>query len=171
LKTKGDWISNGPVLPLEFSRISGSRDGALTLVIDPENGTECLTSYILSDREYLEDAICDLRVREGTVVRRIGFVNLVDGSERSNIMPEASDVIRKWASTMEFDAVIWTDLPSDFEKKQGKPFTIENAINYLTKELNEVGTSRAYEYISKAPKESDTELRKEIVKHPWYLEK
>ena len=32
LPVKGQWKKNGPVLPIEFSRVS--RDGRLTLVID-----------------------------------------------------------------------------------------------------------------------------------------
>jgi len=33
------WKNDGPKLKIEFSRISGSRKGALTLVIDEVNGT------------------------------------------------------------------------------------------------------------------------------------
>lgn len=39
------WLQDGPVLKLEFSRISESRKDALTLVIDGVNGSECKTSY------------------------------------------------------------------------------------------------------------------------------
>jgi len=34
------WKFDGPLLPLEFSRISKSRDNALTLVIDELNGSQ-----------------------------------------------------------------------------------------------------------------------------------
>jgi len=37
-----DWKDGGPKLPIEFSRVSSSRDGALTLVIDEKNGVETL---------------------------------------------------------------------------------------------------------------------------------
>src|ERR1700761_4705343 len=50
---------------LEFSRISKSRGGALTLVVDPENGIETTVSYCVSARAQPFDAIEDLRVREG----------------------------------------------------------------------------------------------------------
>lgn len=33
-KQRGEWLKDGPILPLEFSRVSASRDKALTLVID-----------------------------------------------------------------------------------------------------------------------------------------
>ncbi|MHC2302867.1 hypothetical protein [Rhizobium mongolense] len=38
------WLRGGPVLMLEFSRISESRKSALTLVIDNTHGEPCETS-------------------------------------------------------------------------------------------------------------------------------
>ena len=58
-------------LQIEFSRISKSRKDALTLVVDEENGTECCVRHALSKRKYLEDAVCDLKRREGTSWRKI----------------------------------------------------------------------------------------------------
>ena len=72
----GVWKEDGPILPIEFSRISDSRNGALTLVIDPDNGYQVRTKYTLSKRENPEDAVCDLRTREGTVIRHIGLIDL-----------------------------------------------------------------------------------------------
>ena len=37
LQIKGDWVASGPELDIEFSRVS--KDGRLTLVIDPVNGS------------------------------------------------------------------------------------------------------------------------------------
>lgn len=173
LKTKGDWNDNGPILPLEFSRISSSRKGALTLVIDPDNGRMCQTSYILSTRKNLEDSIGDLREREGTSDHRIGFVNLIDGSQRSNVMPTAVDIIGEWAHAMNFDAVVWTDLPSNFKEKTEKDFSPKSATIYLEKELNKeenpTGFEAAHEYISKAPEAIKTSFREAIVKHSWFI--
>lgn len=64
LPVTGDWQQGGPVLPIEFSRISS--DGRLTLVIDEANGTEIVTHYTLSSRTNVKDAIEDLRKREDT---------------------------------------------------------------------------------------------------------
>ena len=60
LKLSSEWLADGPVLPIEFSRVSQSRGGALTLVIDPEHGAECRTSYAISSRRRLDDVVCDL---------------------------------------------------------------------------------------------------------------
>lgn len=76
----GPWQSDGPTLKLEFSRISQkTRLGALTLAIDPSNGVSCRVAYTRSTRKDPNDAICDLRSREGTVLNRVG-VMFLDGS-------------------------------------------------------------------------------------------
>jgi hypothetical protein len=73
-KYHGEWLADGPILPLEFSRVSGeTRKRALTLVIDPDNGTNCTVQYAMSTRKDPDDAIADLRCREGTVMRCMGF--------------------------------------------------------------------------------------------------
>ena len=160
-KLKGEWFKGGPLLPLEFSRISESRIGILTLVIDPQNGKEASVRFATSARITLEDAICDLRTREGTVVKYIGFVDLVGGSQRCNAFPKAADTIRSWASNKGFEAVVWTDLPSNFCKKHGQKFEIENAVKYLKElcEQDKCAAKAAHEYINNAPEEINTPLR------------
>jgi hypothetical protein len=46
LPMSGDWKRGGPVLPIEFSRVSS--DGRLTLVIDEQYGVDVITRYVLS---------------------------------------------------------------------------------------------------------------------------
>ena len=72
------WTVGGPSVPVEFSRVSSSRHRSLTLVIDPMNGVDTPTRYAFSKRTRLKDAICDLRTRENTVYRNIGFVDIVN---------------------------------------------------------------------------------------------
>jgi len=50
----GLWELDGPNLKIEFSRISQTRGGALTLVIDPTNGTRCRVAHTKSKRHGLE---------------------------------------------------------------------------------------------------------------------
>jgi hypothetical protein len=42
----GPWQSDGPSLKIEFSRISSTRGGALTLVIDPHHGAICTVHIV-----------------------------------------------------------------------------------------------------------------------------
>jgi hypothetical protein len=104
------WQPGGPILKLEFARISESRKGALTLVIDRESGSDCVTADAVSTRRNRDDAIADLRCRERTVVRRMGYY-FRDGSRICQ--PDAPDTIAPWAAEKGFDVVVWTGLPSN----------------------------------------------------------
>ncbi len=83
LPREGVWQEQGPSLPMEFSRVS--RDGRLTLVIDPEHGEVVPTLFVLSPRTDIEDAIADLRTREGTNSANIGFLNLERNTHRNRV--------------------------------------------------------------------------------------
>ena len=67
------WKTDGPELPLEFSRIS--KDGRLTLVIDELNGADCLSLYAYNPRTSIIGVMRDLRTREGTTEKWIGYYN------------------------------------------------------------------------------------------------
>ena len=163
-KQHGSWQADGPVLRLEFSRISESRKGALTLVIDSEHGSDCQTSYAVSNRKNPDDAIADLRCREGTVMRRMGYY-FRDGSRRCE--PEVPDTIAPWAAEKGFDVVVWTGLPSNFEQESGKNFSIPNAISYL-QSLTPEGKSMAATYVWRAPDFVQTTLRDALQTEPWF---
>lgn len=167
LPLRTEWNPAGPSLPLEFSRVSTTRHGALTLVVDPENGVNCSTSFALSSRELLDDAICDLRCREGTISRRIGFVDLVSGAQRSNVHPSLADVLRSWAEERGFSSVVWTDLPSNFDEDGRGPFSVEAAESYL-RSLDAQGQRCAKEYISRAPACVRTPLRDHVERAEWW---
>lgn len=161
LPIKGCWKENGPLLPLEFSRVS--KDGRLTLVIDHLNGSDTKTCYALSSRAVLTDALEDLRSREGTVEKWIGYLNINDGTGSFNKYSDHVDVferIKEWAVSLNLDAVVWTALPSQFEDKTGKNFSVENAIQYI-KSLPKSAKKTAIEYIKKAPACVETPFRKQ----------
>ena len=163
---KNDWQEGGPELPIEFSRVSDSRGGALTLVIDPDNGVETPTRFAVSQRRKIADAICDLRTREGTVVKRIGYVNLVTGDQRCSAYSRAGDIVRKWAEEKGFDAVVWTDLPSNFREKTCKEFSIDDAVEYLHG-LKGDSAREARDYMRNAPQEVQTPVRERLNDDPW----
>jgi len=115
-KCMGKWENDGPILPIEFTRISYSRNGALTLVIDPDNGSQVRTKYTLSKRKEPEDTACDLRTREGTVIRHIGLIDLEKVFYRGH-WSFIIDKIKLWATEKKLHAVVWTDLPSNYTKR------------------------------------------------------
>lgn len=162
LQVVDDWNNQGPKLNVEFSRVS--KDGRLTLVIDPENGVEVGTYFAQSIRSDLGHAIADLRDREGTVRRRIGFVDRKNGESSKLEFSDHIDVfgnIGKWCDSQSFDAAVWTALPPQFKEQTGKEFNIENAITYL-KCLPLSARKNALEYIRKAPDEVMTPLRQMV---------
>jgi hypothetical protein len=166
-----DWKSSGPALPLEFSRVSPSRENALTLVVDEQNGSACSVFYAVSRRRSPEDAIADLRRREGTTVANIGYCFL-DGSRNNSKSQRTLSAINSWASDRAIDVVLWTDLSSNFKAKSSHKceFTVAAALAHLHS-LPANGKDKAAEYIWRAPPVVDTPLRRAVQVEPWFKER
>jgi hypothetical protein len=166
-KWHDSWKSDGPEIPLEFSRISSSRLGALTLVIDHAHGQATTVSYSMSKRLSLDEALVDLRCREGATLSSIGFVCRGGAGNRAR-EEKTKAAISAWVDrTLDIDAVVWTDLKSNFEEKSGKPFSIDAAISYL-QNLNVVAKVKAAEYAWRAPPFVRTPLREALETKPWF---
>lgn len=163
-KTHHDWRLDGPILPLEFSRVSATRNDALTLVIDTNNGTDCKTAYAMSKRQNPVDTIEDLRCREGTIMKRIGRY-FSDNSSRSNVgVPSA---IVSWAKEKRLDVVVWTALSSNFKQETEREFTFDAAIEHL-QGLSREGKANAATYVWRAPPFVQTKLREALETEPWF---
>jgi hypothetical protein len=160
------WKKAGPLLKLEFSRISRSRCNALTLVIDEDDGELNTVSYSISKRLKLIDAMCDLRCREGTTIQNIGYYSASNGSNRCR-NPQALKSIITWCKKKQMTDVVWTDLKSNFTKKKGSLF-VDAAITYIQTVLTAEGKSKAAEYIWRAPTFVNTPLRRALQTPPWF---
>ena len=163
LPREGIWQEQGPLLPIEFSRVS--QDGRLTLVIDPEHGERVPTLFILSPRADIEDAIADLRTREGTSSNNIGFVDLERNTHRSRVQQLIPD-LRAWASEHNFRGLVWTDLAPNFQSRLGHIFSIDSAEQYLRR-LPRGVAAQARRYIVNAPAVVDTPLRRRLNEIGW----
>ncbi len=164
LRIDGSWNNQDPCLEIEFSRVS--KDGRLTLVIDPDNGAEIETYHAKSVRSDLGDAIADLRDREGTIRKRIGFVEVGSGNNSISEFTDQADVsgtLIQWCKDSNYEAAVWTALPSQFQKQTDMEFSVENAITYL-KSLPLSARNNALDYIKKAPREVITPVRQKIEK-------
>ena len=158
LRTRTGWYCDGPRLPLELARIS--KDGRLTLVIHP--GSEEQTTYwALSEYTTLRQAIFNLRKREGSPKKRVGLLKAGD-TNRCPIEKELS----VWLKTKPgIDAVVWTDLRTNWLKKRGCLFTCEDALRYLA-ELERRGweatecLNRTWEYLRNIPAQIQPQVRK-----------
>jgi len=170
LETAGGFAANGPLLPIEFCRISS--DGRLTLAIDETFGALCKTYSAPSGLDDLDAAIENLRAREGmTTARAVGFVETTSGRQSdfaAQSHPQAVATIGAWAESLGYDAAIWTALRSNFGDwgKAGEPFSLTAAIRYLeTLEGQDPEKfAGALAYIRKAPPEVETPVREEVAK-------
>ena len=116
----GPWQNDGPLLSIEFSRVSSSRHGALTLVIDSANGVPTTVAHCVSRRSNIAEAIEDLRRREGASVQNIGFVRR-SGEARFRDR-QSRDTILSWAANRDMDGVVWTDPRATLRRSWTSPF-------------------------------------------------
>ena len=157
------WKENGPVLPIEFARIS--QDGRLTLVITP-NGTDVPTLYSVSSFDSLDLAVLNLKRREGTVEENIGYYDRT----KEEFFPKDfsfKENIKNWIQTTDFDGVIWTNLPENWEIRNEEKVVIKtidpnDRIDYL-QNLKGSESALAEEYIRNTPKQIVTKYRKQII--------
>lgn len=157
LQTSGEWMNNGPLLPIEFARIAS--DGRMTLVIYPPAPT-VPTLWIRAGSHDLDQVIENLGERERTTANNVGFLCRATGRRRARF-PRLIKTFQRWSFQNSLDAVVWTDLESTFERETGVPFTHQSAINYLS-ELRGAKRDSAEEYIRSAPPQTDTPLRRRI---------
>jgi len=165
LKIKSKWQKDGPILPIEFARIS--KGGRLTLVIFEEfPSLQVLWNYM--DFDDVTKAINNLKERERTPdVNNIGYINLLQETQRSK-NDNISLIIGDWVKTKQIDAIIWSDFRSNFEDNFGDKFTLENVIKYLD-ELPLKRKIEAQNYIVNAPEQIQTKFRRDIQKNlEWY---
>ena len=157
LRLKSHWYLDGPELPIEFARISGG--DRLTLVILP-GCTKQTTLWAVSTLTTLSAARINLQKREGTLrLKPIHYMER-DGPYHPEMKQEERTTIEEWIHNQpSIDAVVWTSLRSNWTEKRGKTFSHNDAIAYL-KELRD--STRAEEYIRKAPAVTCTDLRHRI---------
>jgi hypothetical protein len=170
LRIAAKFTANGPLLPIEFCRVS--EDGRLTLAIDETFGALCKTYSAPSSLESLDAARDDLCQREGMAdAQAIGFVEPAANRQSDLAMenhPQVVATIAAWAESLGYDAAIWTALTSNFDEwgKGGEPFSVSAAMQYLETLEGEdpAKFAQALAYIRKAPAEVETPVREEVAK-------
>lgn len=170
LQAAARFAPDGPLLPIEFCRVSG--DGRLTLVVDETFGAVCTTYTAPSALQDLDAAIENLRARENMGnARGVGFVDLASGKQSEIARrrhPDAVATIAAWAQSNGYDAAVWTALASNFDEpgKGGEPFSVTAALSYLERlEAQDAANfAKAIDYIKAAPSEVDTPVRAEVAK-------
>lgn len=153
LPVEGDWHTDGPQLPVEFTRISGGE--RLTLVVT--KGAPLVTVlWSTLAVPSLNDGIKALAEREDVNHMSIGLWSPGLSSRHAEIA-----IIREWATERDLTAVIWTALKPGFRKRRGKPLTCEEALAHL-RSLAGVNREKAEEYIRLAHTQIRTPYRAAI---------
>ncbi len=163
LLVKGEWQSDGPLVPVEFLRKSS--DGRITLVLDASAkpvqslwcvmGTEDLeiAKWSLGKREY-ENA------SQSWIDRKIGVWST--GNDSPSLIP----TLAEWARSNDVDAVVWTALTCKHPVDENEDFhaSVMEVVAYLKDLKNQVKKYEdAKEYILKAPAQIDTNYRQTII--------
>lgn len=129
------WKKTNIRLPLNFSRISDNGKGRLTLVIDNKAGVSNPIYYAITKTTNLNNAIQNLKIREGTISKYIGYINIKNDTSRysERLSKEDIESFRSFAIKHKIDAIVWTDLFPNF-----KNFSTENALKYIEKHKKDV---------------------------------
>jgi hypothetical protein len=139
------WKKTNIRLPLNFSRISDNGKGRLTLVIDNINGVSNPIYYAVTKINNLNTAIKNLKIREGTISKYIGYINLKNEISRYSDRITQNDIqlFKEFAKKHKIDAIIWTDLYPNF-----KNFSTDNALKYIEKNKKNIQLyNKMIEYI------------------------
>lgn len=148
-----EWFKDGPLLPIEFVRIS--TDKRVTLVID-QDSKPITTLWSLMNTDDFQTAFDSLKQREGTIKKRIHSINQSDIPENA-----IEKIIQEWLKKKELDAAIWTGLYLN-NKTQDKRPTADEIVNHL-KALENSDLINAKEYIIETPNQVQTKYRKIIM--------
>lgn len=154
LRIASRWHRNGPLLPVEFSRVS--QDGRLTLVI-AEGAAAVTTLWALSELDDKEQAADNLRYREGTTRERIGDVTL-----EKNSTDRIHTIIKAWLERMSLEGAVWTSLPPKKPRNHEESLmTAQEASDYI-RLLPEDIKGRAEQYVRNTPEQIDTVIRERL---------
>jgi hypothetical protein len=148
LKIETEWTKSNIKFPLNFSRISDSGQGRLTLVID-KTGEPNNVYYAKTAFSNLNTSIEKLKMREKTVIKNIGFINIPSNTFRTSLLDDKKiHELINFAKKNKIDGLIWTEIPPNFNEAFGKPYSKENAIEYIeSKHENKKLYNKILEYI------------------------
>jgi len=136
LKIETEWTKSNIKFPLNFSRISDNGNGRLTLVID-KIGEMNNVYYAKTSFSNLNNAIRKLKTREKTSNKNIGFINIESNTVRTSLLDDKKiKELVNFAKKNNIDGLIWTEITPNFNETFGKPYSKENAIEYIKSKMD-----------------------------------
>ena len=154
LKIEKEWYTDGPWLPVEFTRISG--DNRVTLIIDTD-AEPVQTLWASATTNNLQEFIDSLKIRERTREKNIHWINCADTTA-----DPIKSIIKDWLLEKKLDTAVWTGLSFSSKTNNQRP-SVEEVITHL-KGLATTTKEKSEEYIRKTPAQIATEYRQEIEK-------
>lgn len=152
LPVSGDWHADGPLLPIEFSRVGDNGELATAICL---NAPLVQVFWARLAVDTLEQACEALRQREQIPAER------TDGVGALIAQSAAVGSLTEWAQERQIDAVIWTALPPRIAHSEGLIPTVDDAIAYL-RDLEGEKREHARDYIAQVPEQLDTPYRRAI---------
>jgi hypothetical protein len=153
LQLASGWMTDGPVLPLEFARVGDK--GELSVVLC-EQGRPCPTRWAYLEVGDLSRARDGLRRREQIHARHPEWVGSLDVRD----IDGASDArIARWLCDHPVEAVVWTALPPRIDGEEGRFPSCDEAVAYLDGLSGEV-RDHARDYVRRTAPEIDTPYRR-----------
>lgn len=146
-----NWRTDGPLLPIEFARMS--KGGEITLVI---LGSAAVVPVLWSVMKAptLAAAAEGLRIREGKTRHEwIGTWSRDGGSTAPH-----HEAVAGWAHPRNFSGVVWTALPPKWDDEIGKVPALPDILGYLST-LEPAKQARARKYILETPRQITTTYR------------
>lgn len=155
LPIRREWFKDGPFAPVEFTRQSD--DGRMTLVIDPTAmPTRLLWAHMIPvELSAARDALGD---RES--IRPVDRPSRIRSWRHGGAAPDHIPGLPEWADAHGLDAAVWTALRPRFRKEERSP-SIDEVIEYL-RGLSGPIREHARQYIQRAPRQIDTDFRRQI---------
>jgi hypothetical protein len=150
-----EWFKDGPLVPVEFTRRSSNR--RMTLVIDPSARPVRVLWAVMLPTD-LQSAKKALKDREE--ITATDWLSLIGSWERGDTAPENIPDLPQWAEDRGLDAAVWTALKPKFGNEERSP-SIDEVIRHL-RELSGTARDHAKKYIERAPRQIDTEYRRQI---------
>ncbi len=153
LPVVGEWQTDGPLLPIEFARVSDGGELATVICV---NAAPVQVLWAWLDFEDVTVACDALRQREGIDEERVDGVGLLIIDDT----PEGE--LAEWAQEHSIEAVVWTALPAKSAEMEGRAPTVTEAVAYLDSLTGET-REHARDYIKSVPEQIDTAYRRAIV--------
>lgn len=160
-RIRNNWHQDGPSLPIEFARIS--KRSRLTLVLSPEAEKRVRVLWAYLKSESLKEAIQELSFREDCSNNKIGYFDRTSKRFRCNSAPKIRNEIEQWIKKTDLDAVVWTDLKSNFmDRSKYTSLSRTTIILYLQDLINNQHHENAEKYIRNTPNQIKTYFREII---------